>query len=172
MIVDSVKKVDVTNVIKKLHVIFNVTSDRALSTALGLSLGTVGASLKRNTLPWEGIITACLDKGISLDELFSIEVQSQYERKSTLVINQTKANLDVDQPATTTNVSTNKASYLEIDKMIESIMDEVLAPKNLSAERILLVRKSLRPVLVDAALEYSGDRTIVTAVARSTISLV
>jgi hypothetical protein len=170
MIVDSVKKVDVTNVIKKLHVIFNVTSDRALSTALGLSLGTVGASLKRNTLPWEGIITACLDKGISLDELFSIEVQSQYERKSTLVINQTKANLE--QPATTTNVSTNKASYLEIDKMIESIMDEVLAPKNLSAERILLVRKSLRPVLVDAALEYSGDRTIVTAVARSTISLV
>jgi hypothetical protein len=55
---------------------------------------------------------------------------------------------------------------------VESIMDEVVTKNDLPVERLLAVRKSLRPILVDAALEYECDRAIVTAIARSSLKLV
>ncbi|MEC4091872.1 helix-turn-helix domain-containing protein [Pseudoalteromonas rubra] len=166
MIVDklSSKGIDVDKVVDKLYRKLNVSSDRALSKEMGLSLSAVNQARKRGSLPYEGVIALCQKKHISLDWLFDIECSTKNE------------NVENRVSGTPKNMVPSEKEYVRedlitISKFVEDVMDQVL-DKSLPVSRMLEVRKALAPVLIDAAMEYEMDESIVAAVARSTLRLV
>ncbi|QLJ09761.1 hypothetical protein H3302_07905 [Pseudoalteromonas sp. MT33b] len=160
MTTDTLKKVDIELAAQKLKKEFGVGSERALSLAMGLSQSAFLNAMNRGTLPYEGIVKACVDRGISLDHIFGLKHTSS------------KSNLQLNEPKPESSYHLVKEEVIHIDNLVESIMDEVVTKNDLPVERLLAVRKSLRPILVDAALEYECDRAIVTAIARSSLKLV
>ena len=161
MTTDTVKKVDTEKVTEKLKRELNVKSERALSIALGLSLSTYLNALNRESLPYEGIVKACIEKKISLDYIFGLPSSSANE---TVQLN----SLQID-PRPSIDV---KEHILGIDSLVEDVLDEVVSNTELPVERLLSIRKSLRPILIEAAVEYQSDIAIVTAIARSSLRLV
>lgn len=161
MTTDTVKKVDTEKVTEKLKRELNVKSERALSIALGLSQSTYLNALNRESLPYEGIVKACIEKKISLDYIFGLPSSSANE---TVQLN----SLQID-PRPSIDV---KEHILGIDSLVEDVLDEVVSNTELPVERLLSIRKSLRPILIEAAVEYQSDIAIVTAIARSSLRLV
>ncbi|NOU50250.1 bacteriophage CI repressor [Pseudoalteromonas sp. JBTF-M23] len=156
--------VDVDLVIERLSNRLNVKSDRALSKEMGLSLSAVNQARKRGSLPWEGLIGLCKAKGISLDWLFDINPSDNKKHNlgPTPELIHSKVNVDKELI---------RAELISVSTFVDEVMDQVLE-KDMPASRVLEIRKSLAPILVDAAIEYDMDKAIVAAVARSTLKLV
>ena len=160
MTTDTLKKVDIERAAKKLKDEFGVTSERALSLAMGLSQSAFLNAMNRGTLPYEGIVRACVERGISLDSIFGLQQKHVYSNQ-------------LNEPTPKFLHSEEfKNEFIHIDTLVESIMDEVVTKTDLPVERLLAVRKALRPILVDAAIEYDCDHAIVNAIARSSLKLV
>ncbi|ENN99795.1 MULTISPECIES: hypothetical protein [Pseudoalteromonas] len=160
MTTDTLKKVDIEIAAKKLKNEFGVTSERALSLAMGLSQSAFLNAMNRGTLPYEGIVKSCVERGISLDSIFGLKPKA-------IGTNQ------LNEPTPKFIHSEEfKNEVIHIDTLVESILDEVVIKNDLPVERLLAVRKSLRPILVDAAIEYDCDHAIVNAIARSSLKLV
>lgn len=155
---------DIELVIERLNKKLNVKSDRALSKEMGLSLSAVNQAKKRNSLPWEGVISVCKTKRISLDWLFDIELLEHKNHKQGLTPDSAVPKASLDKDAV-------KSELLTISTFVDEVMDQVLE-KGMPASRMLDIRKALAPILIDAAIEYDMDRAIVAAVARSTLKLV
>ncbi|WP_419147541.1 helix-turn-helix domain-containing protein [Pseudoalteromonas 'SMAR'] len=155
--------IDVDLVIQRLFETLNVNSDRALSKEMGLSLSAVNQARKRGSLPWEGVVNICKTQGISLDWLFDVKPENSKYKKTKLP----------KSVATSTSVEkeTVRSELLSINAFVEEVMDQVV-DKTIPASRMLEVRKALAPILIDAAIEYDMDKSIVAAVARSTLRLV
>lgn len=157
MTIDTFKKIDIELTTQRLKKEFDVSSNRALSLAMGLSQSTFINAMKRSSLPYEGIIKACIAKSISLDDIFGI-------KQTFTISHQNESNL-------ANSYKTIKKEVTHLNNLVESVIDETIAFNELTGERSLSVRKSLRPILVEAALEYECDHTIVQAIAKSTLSL-
>ncbi|MBQ4864397.1 hypothetical protein J8L98_22145 [Pseudoalteromonas sp. MMG013] len=156
MVLDTVRFVDVEKVYEQLFKLFNVDSDAALSKALGLSASAVRNAKNRNSLPWEGVINGCISSGIDLNEVFTgsaIKVDNNDEEVS--------ASNDTGSLAVT--------DVLAANKLVVEILDEILANKRLTAERELLIRNKLTPLLLEKVFEYNFNEVMVKTVAEGAL---
>jgi len=156
MVLDTVRFVDVQKVYGQLFKLFNVDSDAALSKALGLSASAVRNAKNRNSLPWEGVINGCIASGIDLNEVFtgsSMKVDNNNEETSKLDGTDSLAVTDV----------------LAANKLVVEILDETLANKGLTAERELLIRNKLTPLLLEKVFEYNFNEVMVKTVAEGAL---
>lgn len=156
MVLDTVRFVDVQKVYGQLFKLFNVDSDAALSKALGLSASAVRNAKNRNSLPWEGVINGCIASGIDLNEVFtgsSMKVDNNNDETSKLDATDSLAVTDV----------------LAANKLVVEILDEILANKGLTAERELLIRNKLTPLLLEKVFEYNFNEVMVKTVAEGAL---
>ncbi|AXQ97996.1 hypothetical protein D0N37_09680 [Pseudoalteromonas piscicida] len=165
MIADNLKneEIDIDKVVERLSEKLGVTSDRALSTEMGLSLGAVNQARKRGSLPYEAIIKLCQREDISLDWLFGTSSSKQREVKNQVA--------EPEHTYSTDDKELMKVELISINQFVEEVLDQVL-DRQLPTARLLEVRKALAPILIDAVIEYGRDKAIVAAVARSTLKLI
>jgi hypothetical protein len=165
MIADNLKTegIDIDKVIERLFDKLGITSERALSTEMGLSLGAVNQARKKGTLPYEPLVKLCVRKNISLDWLFDIGPSNEYKIKAHAA--------EPDKLYKSDERESLKVELISINQFVEEVMDQVL-DRQLPVARLLDVRKALAPILIDAVIEYGRDKAIVAAVARSTLKLI
>ena len=156
MVLDTVRFVDVQKVYDQLFKLFNVDSDAALSKALGLSASAVRNAKNRNSLPFESVINGCIASGIDLNEVFtgsSINVDNNNEETSKPDDSSSLAVTDV----------------LAANKLVVEVLDEILTNKRLTAERELLIRNKLTPLLLEKVFEYNFNEVMVKTVAEGAL---
>ncbi|MEC8325891.1 MAG: hypothetical protein VX100_07325 [Pseudomonadota bacterium] len=157
--VDNVE-LDVDKTYSKLFKIFNSKSNRALSIAMGLPPTTVQSAVNRHSFPWEGMIKACIKRGVSLDELFEIPIKDSkrtaQNEKATVVVEQKGFNTD---------------DMLKANDIVDRVLDQVLRPRALPAERELLVIKKLRPILLRAVFDHCFNEVLVKSIAEGALAL-
>ncbi|OHU85509.1 MULTISPECIES: hypothetical protein [Pseudoalteromonas] len=156
MVLDTVQSVDVQKVYVRLYMLFNVDSDAGLSRALGLSASAVRNARNRNSLPWEGVINGCISHGIDLNEVFTgsaLKVNNDKEKPSD--------NNDTERLAVT--------DVLAAHKLVVEVLDDILTNKHLNAERELLVRNKLTPLLLEKVFEYNFNEVMVKTVAEGAL---
>ncbi|KZN30074.1 hypothetical protein N480_03775 [Pseudoalteromonas luteoviolacea S2607] len=160
MLGDSITESDIDKVIDILRDKLGASSDRALAMELGLSHSGISMSKKKGTLPYTSIVATCKKKKISLDEVFGIEVDQAPGSSST----------EEKEPTKSEEVSRNSAEdALAAIALVEQIIDDLLYPKNLDAERELLIRKKLRPMLIEKTFEHNFNEVMVKTIAEGAL---
>ncbi|OCQ21942.1 hypothetical protein A7985_09030 [Pseudoalteromonas luteoviolacea] len=159
MIDDSID-LEIEEVVDRLQKRFAVKSDRALSMKLGLSHSVIAMAKKKRSLPYAAIVSMCKKEKISLDEVFGIEVDQASGSSST----------EEKEPTKSEEVSRNSAEdALAAIALVEQIIDDLLYPKNLDAERELLIRKKLRPMLIEKTFEHNFNEVMVKTIAEGAL---
>jgi len=161
MVIATLENIDVSVIYNELYKQFNVKSDRALSMAMGLSVSAVGNARGRDSLPWEGVISACKRNGISLDDLFEIEVVKTQEN-----YNKTQPISAPIQPKGLT-----AKDLLAVNVMVDKVLEEVLLSKNLPLDQELRIYKKLRPLLIETAFEYDFNEIFVKVTAEGAVRM-
>lgn len=152
---DTLDVVDVEAVYKTLFKKFNVETDRGLSFAFGLSESAVRGARNRQALPWEGVIVNCVKEQISLDSIFGIKDPSLSDK------------VHRESPAVPPALGVE--DLMAANALVEKVLDDELFDKNLPAERELLVRKKLQPVLVKAVFEHDFNEIFVKTIAQGAL---
>ncbi|USE71509.1 hypothetical protein CTT31_20705 [Pseudoalteromonas maricaloris] len=147
---------EIDKVIELLHEKFDVSSDRALSLKLGLSHSGIAMAKKKGTLPYAAIVNACIKNEISLDEVFGIAVNQLQNRSP-------KDKKDSSLPKNSVE------DALVALALVEKITDDLLYSKNLDAERELLVRKKLQPMLIQKAYEHNFNEIMIRTIAEGAL---
>ena len=155
MIDDRLKDVDEELAYTNLCDAFTVKNGRALALAMGLSPSAVTNARQRQSLPWEGIIRACKKSGISIDEIFEIEVTTHINK-----VHREKP--DVPPPLAVDDL-------IAANALVDKVLDDEFFNKNLSAERELLISKKLRPVLIKAVFQYNFNEIFVKTIAQGAL---
>ncbi|KZN39826.1 hypothetical protein [Pseudoalteromonas luteoviolacea] len=160
MVIDSISESEIDLVIERLRKELGVKSNRALSEKLGLSHSGVAMARKKGTLPYGPIVNGCIHYKISLDEVFGIELDQASGSSST----------EEKEPTKSEEVSRNSAEdALAAIALVEQIIDDLLYPKNLDAERELLIRKKLRPMLIEKTFEHNFNEVMVKTIAEGAL---
>ena len=157
--IDTLENVDVERVYEFLFKKFSTNSDRGLSLAMGLSESAVRGSRHRNSIPWEGVIVACKRHGISLDEIFEIDVTTHIDKAT--------RSEEPDKPAPLC-----ADDLLAANAMVEKVLDDALYERNLPANIELQVCKKLRPVLIKAVFEHNFNEIFVKSIAKGALVMV
>jgi hypothetical protein len=155
MIAAKIEDIDIDAVYERLFKLMDVTSNRALSIAIGVSVSNVTSARSRQTLPWEAVILTSKKHGFSLDELFDVDVKQQAGSKQ----------VTASQPDFTLD------KLLAANQLVEDIFNEVLPSKLLSPERESFVCKQLRPILLKALFENDFNRTVVKVIAEGALAI-
>ncbi|AZZ98268.1 helix-turn-helix domain-containing protein [Pseudoalteromonas sp. R3] len=161
MFTDSMAVSEIGDVISKLQKKFGVSSDRALSEELGLSHSGIAMARKKETLPYAAIVLACIKKGVSLDEIFEIESKS---KSNDATFNDKKPTVE-----SSGSVRNSTEDALAALALVEEIMDDLLEPKHLDAERELIIRNKLRPMLIEKAFEHNFNEIMVKTIAEGAL---
>lgn len=164
MVTDSILETDVEEVICRLQHKFGVTSNRALSEQLGLSQSGIAMAKRKRSLPYAAIVSACIKRQISLDDVFGIEASKTAVNSSTKK-DQESTRGDVASEGNSLNVEDAKAA----NTLVEKILDDLMFTKNLPADKELFIRAKLRPVLFDKVFEYQFNEVMVKTVAEGAL---
>ena len=163
MVTDSILETDIEDVICRLRQKFGVTSNRALSEQLGLSQSGIAMAKKKGSLPYAAIVNTCMKRQISLDDVFGI-----YNSQGKASTNDCDAN-------NTSNKVEEQGQFYSVDDavaanaIVEKILDDLMFTKNLPADKELLIRAKLRPVLFDKVFEYQFNEIMVKTVAEGAL---
>jgi hypothetical protein len=163
MLTDSILQTDIEDVICRLRDKFEVSSNRALSEQLGLSQSGIAMAKKKSSLPYAAIVNACIQRQISLDDVFGIES----ERNS---VDSAKKKIDESK-----RDSEDKDSHYSVadavaaNSLVEKILDDLMFTKNLPANKELFIRAKLRPVLFNKVFEYQFNEVMVKTVAEGAL---
>lgn len=166
--VDMLEAVDVDLVLQRLAEILKTSSDRQLSTALGLSLSTVDANRKKGTLPYKAIVQTCKERGISLDSLFDIEVKGKPGEGHVKQAGNLQNNQGSDEQINTSNVAPLAMKALAL---AEKVMERELYALNIPADAKLDAAKKLRPLLIDVCFEHDFSESMVEMMAKGAVSM-
>jgi len=156
-VADSLALVEVEEFIENLQRAFDVPSDRGLSIVMGLSPSAVTNARNRVSLPWEGVVRACKKAGISLDEIFEIEVTKHIDKVD-------RKKPDVPPPLGVDDL-------IAANALVDKVLDDELFNKNLPADRELFVYKKLRPLLIKAVFEHNFNEVIVKVIAQGALHM-
>jgi hypothetical protein len=161
--VDMLEATDSTVVLDRLFKTFNVSSDRQLSTALGLSLSSVGTNRTNNTLPYKAIVLKCQQEGISLDSLFGIDAK--------IFPGETVKSAKEHDVSTSTDKKVDAEQTMRAHKLVERVLERELYNLDLPADRILFAARKLRPILLEACFEHDFSESFVELIAKGAITM-
>ncbi|MBS3796688.1 hypothetical protein [Pseudoalteromonas sp. BDTF-M6] len=159
MFTDKISAVELDGVIDRLAEAFDAPSDRALSLKLGLSHSGIAMARRKNSLPYSAIVNSCAKYGLSTDEIFGIKVAKS--KPSPIQPQQKEPEKRVP----------NVDDLIAADALVEKVLDDVLFHKNLPADRELIVRKKLRPKLIQTAFKYDLNELFVRTTAEGALHM-
>ncbi|WP_168772525.1 helix-turn-helix domain-containing protein [Pseudomonas sp. A-1] len=140
-------KINSSDVVDRLQIIYGVNSDSALSTAMEQKRSTVGNWRNRGTVPYAECVNAAAEKGISLDWLLTGEGPMRRDEAAPAVA--------ADAPAAP-GISPREAAMLELFRSLDE--DGQREIQGAAAEKKRLSALEQRIEELAAALEAVRQR--------------
>lgn len=126
-------------------------------------------------MPYKALINKAVKNGWSLDEIFGINVKQASPIDQSTRNEQRKAAVKVEAPSALSDAKPTDV-VMNYYADVEYVLNQYLGPKTetfkkLGPERAVEIRAKLFKVLFEQALKFDGNRAILDALARSSLSI-
>lgn len=172
---DTLLFVDIEAAVERLKVLSDVKSVNGVADVVGVTSAGLHSAIKRGELPYKAIINTAVNLGWSLDEIFGINVKQASPLDRGTENEQRKTSVRVDSHSTLNDAKPTDV-VMNYYADVEYVLNQYLGPKTetfkkLGPERAVEIRAKLFKVLFEQALKFDGNRAILDALARSTLSI-